>query len=385
MGPLLYGNWVSGGGSKQFHGEPWYLQNSTDVYYCLNVSDNFGLTPQRANELFGEAIQFWREQLSGLKTFVAKGIGGEGDKGYRVATQKFHQVTCSDPKLQLTLYLGALPDPKLRKKYLPKSREYVAALVRTEFDQEQHRSKGFLFVHHDKWQEHDPWFERLAWSALEGKLLKQVFIHELGHLFGLQHEHPSFDTHIMSSTYLQSMLLSNTTSHIMHGPAMGGLYEWTMDKVILPFRDGSMLNKFFGIMKQQGPWVRYWQIDLYTKQVSLHSLSTPPRLVGKLSKMQIRKQHRPLIMIQKHNKGVISLPGGGHKPVQNHKWHYGQGKNTTHVFAKFISLQDRAINQNSSNIKLRLSGAGQIELTYEYQGKWYMEQFQQRQGVFGFL
>jgi hypothetical protein len=175
--------WTSGGGNlRSTEQNPWFVQNTKTVSYCIDMDEaNFGQTIEVAREKISNALNYWKGEFSASVPWETGGVTPI------LGTQRFIESECS-PQTDITFKLGTLTTEQ--EQFLKDPASIVGITVRTDYDNEQLRGKGFVYV--------SPERGRLAlrgnnistdrWTLNGGKLLELLLIHELGHLFGMPHE-----------------------------------------------------------------------------------------------------------------------------------------------------------------------------------------------------
>lgn len=199
---IAMGGWSSGGGQliKDSH-NPWFLNNTTHVNYCIEVdSENFGVSTEVIKTQIKRAISFWQKEF---KYAILPAFDDFGP--LKVASQTFKETKC-DENTSLVFQFGRLSDDQ--KAFLKRPSQYAAIAVRTDYDETHLRGRGFIYVspvegplafgsgHIDK----------DIWAYEGGNLLYLTLIHELGHVFGLPDSGTLGD--LMSENFVESILLS---------------------------------------------------------------------------------------------------------------------------------------------------------------------------------
>lgn len=168
------GGWSSSGGRILGDADnPWFLQNTPEVAYCVTVdAETVSADANQADLAFRRAVDFWRGQVT-KDTQSADAL---------LVTQTFRRVDdCADPAVALKLQLGAGTLDQAQRDYFGDRLRYFAAVaVRTDYDEVAMRGKGFIYVANDRDQP-----KPNAWS--EEALLLRAIAHELGHVFGVPH------------------------------------------------------------------------------------------------------------------------------------------------------------------------------------------------------
>ena len=182
------GNSTSGGGfvyGDQLN--PWFLENVATVTYCIDVDpDVFHVSAGIPSKVIAMALGEWKRALQN----AGNGWYDPGDLlpygQVRVGTQRFVEQDCSD-ETDLRFQLGRLTDKQ--RPYVADPSAVIATTVRTHYDEKALRGKGFIYVAADtgSWRPVSAGMVERPWEVGDGTLLLRVLLHELGHVFGLQH------------------------------------------------------------------------------------------------------------------------------------------------------------------------------------------------------
>lgn len=178
------GNGSSGGG--HIYGDqvnPWFLQNTKNVSYCLEIDANFSnLDEERVKEIITNAFLYWKNEFSNsdLKQYVNSDFEPEP----RVATQKFQLESCG-PDTGIRFQFGTLSDEQ--KEQLGNIKQIIASAYRTSYDQVNLKGNGFIYIAPEKGNMRpvSSFFAKDPWSYGNNNVLLYTLIHELGHVFGL--------------------------------------------------------------------------------------------------------------------------------------------------------------------------------------------------------
>ena len=182
------GGTSSGGGKILQDAEnPWWLENTRVVRYCLDTADGFGASPEAARTAFLGALTYWKTILRDADTnYYSPGELAPFTQ-VRVGTQDFVEEPCGD-NTDLHLQFGTLNDAQ--KQALPNPTDFIAAAFRSSYNPKTLHGQGFLYVAPDSGPLR-PSARTMAehpWSAANGLVLELVIAHELGHIFGVQHD-----------------------------------------------------------------------------------------------------------------------------------------------------------------------------------------------------
>lgn len=176
--------WVSGGGELiKNKNNPWFIQNTETVGYCIEKDDaTFRLSPQRLDELIHDALDYWRAE------FRRAAVSSAGTPSMSLLTQTLVKRPCSEA-VDLRFQFGVLSPEQRAGLGGVDPREHVAFVIRTEYDERQLKGRGFLYVTPDNGPERyrgDDYRDGV-WHEANGRHLFEILVHELGHVFGLPH------------------------------------------------------------------------------------------------------------------------------------------------------------------------------------------------------
>jgi hypothetical protein len=202
------GGATSGGGELVADAHnPWFLQNTPVVKYCITSSSEFEWDDDHWTKIdaaFQSAVAYWNEQIKLAEPYQKSRLP-DGSK-LSLGGQEFVHIGCNDEMVDLTLSLGVLNDEQLAA--IKDPARFAAITVRTSYDPEDLRGRGFIYIAPDRGPRAFKGLNLVddAWTQGDhNNLLRLTFIHELGHIFGLQHrDHDSLN--LMSSKFVETIL-----------------------------------------------------------------------------------------------------------------------------------------------------------------------------------
>lgn len=212
-GPTARADWASGGGALvQDARNPWFLQNTPVIDVCLIWDKrNFNPVDTSAQDIVRRiegAFAYWRREFA--RAYTVGNVVQVAQQQVRVrqiveidVDQPLPGQTCWQPvDLQIQLGWLSAEQQTFFNERMGGVQRYIAALVRTDYDQVRMRGKGFLYLSADSGPlaPDDPDVVRNPWSLGSGALIDNALIHELGHLFGVPHKGT---TSIMAEDYLE--------------------------------------------------------------------------------------------------------------------------------------------------------------------------------------
>lgn len=174
--------WVSSGGELiEDQKNPWWIQNIQEIRYCiLNDAEDFSASQIELNDSFIAAFSYWKKDFSAMASDF-------GPNAVQVATQELSEVKCenqNDSSVDLFILAGESTLTKKQRTWFGNKLERIVGIaVRTSYDRVNLKGKGFIYLRGDRDKEHTPW--------KDPKMLNRLLIHELGHVFGLDHKKDS--------------------------------------------------------------------------------------------------------------------------------------------------------------------------------------------------
>lgn len=199
------GGTSSGGGNGYSNrGNPWFLENTRRVDYCIDMDEQaMGISLDRAADIVRGSLEYWKNSfaLSAYKEYEPGEIVPFGQ--VRIATQDFRQVPCSS-ELLLRFQLGRLATPEQARLIGP-DHDLIGIAMRTAYDNVNMAGSGFIFItpQTGPLKTRAAGFSSEAWSACDGCGLELALRHELGHVFGVDHVgDDEMDWNIMANHFL---------------------------------------------------------------------------------------------------------------------------------------------------------------------------------------
>ena len=190
--PYAHGGWVSGGGEIAMDSHnPWFLLPMKTVRYCIQIDEqNFGLTLSEAKRVTAQAIDYWKNE------FVYAQMPTDHQQ-IPIARQDFIYGPC-DVNTDLRFQLGYLltDQEQFFKSQSLRPQDFVGIAIRTKYDKALLKAKGFIYISPESGPLRMrlrnilryPWSLRDFPSDQRGHgLLHKILVHELGHIFGLEH------------------------------------------------------------------------------------------------------------------------------------------------------------------------------------------------------
>ncbi len=209
--PNPAGTVTSGGGlifgSK---GNPWFLDDQASPTWCVVIdSANFGMTIDAAESQIVKALNAW-EAVTGIP---------------------FVKTECND-KTDLRILLGTLSPQDVVDVHAAVSNDHhaidesIGLAVRTHYDEGTMRGRGFIYIGAESGplKIKSPRIVEHPWQIFKGEVFRVALMHELGHVFGLQHTPEGDD--LMGSRTLEYLLNSQAYEDLSFDPlARARFYE----------------------------------------------------------------------------------------------------------------------------------------------------------------
>lgn len=176
--------WISGGGELvKNKNNPWFIQNTTQVRYCIEKDATFRWSEDELDVFFTSAVAYWREEFR-RASYTSAPLGPQ----VNVFTQTFVREACS-ATTDLRVQFGVLSDSQRAGLGGVDPKEHVAFTIRTDYDDVNLRGRGFLYVTPDNGPERyrGDEYQDGVWHAANGAYLVEMLEHEVGHVLGLSH------------------------------------------------------------------------------------------------------------------------------------------------------------------------------------------------------
>ncbi|WP_141735544.1 matrixin family metalloprotease [Oligoflexus tunisiensis] len=291
--------WSSGGGGLfRDANNAWFVHNTDSVHYCISIDESqTSLSEEQVDRAFRKAVAYWQHEFSFTNFATADVI---------ISTQTFVKIPCpKDPAAPVDLVLQVGYLTAAQKQEIKSYATYASLAVRTQYDEKNLRARGFLYLAPEKSLSTIQGYELTEdpWSGHDQVLLYWTLVHELGHVFGLQHtgQTPS-PRNIMSYGFVEfilqkrhlNLLRSNLGSKAFfqihaqpqNAPELN-CYQ-TMTSTL------QTLQMFFGLPQNWlcfGTWLRDQSLEIWTAPNVQQSMQ--PVRIGTIYFMQERKEGRP--------------------------------------------------------------------------------------------
>jgi len=210
------GNGSSGGGNifgDQLN--PWFLQNTKTVNYCVEIAPEFSSIPKtRILEIISKSFAYWK------KTFTNYSGNFEGDFPFTVnlGSQEFILNEACTEATDLKFQLGFLTADQ--KKEITNYRQLLGLAYRTSYDEANLRAKGFIYIAPETGVSRplSPNLHQAPWSFGKNIGFELILTHEMGHIFGLQDDHYSSGG-LMSAKFADLVTSKSAIRYVNSVPA----------------------------------------------------------------------------------------------------------------------------------------------------------------------
>ena len=172
---------ISSGGGELIgdRANPWFLQNTSEVSYCLVISPgSMSLPEAQIQTKLEAAFDYWAHELQ--KAGPGPGPYAPPYTTITVGTQKFRRKAC-DPTVDIIFQLGGLTAEQ-RRIINDDLSMIIADTQRLDYDRVHLKGQGFVYVASDLGGDIDRNLSipAGAWSWNHGDALYGILAHELG-------------------------------------------------------------------------------------------------------------------------------------------------------------------------------------------------------------
>ena len=189
--PNPAGTVTSGGGLIYgATGNPWFMDDQPSPTWCILIDhENFGMSLDHAESHIKAALKEW-EPVTGI-TFTKTDCNEQTDLRFLLGTLSTQDL------------LDANTNKGFAQHALGKS---AGLAVRTQYDEASMRGRGFIYLASETGPLKIQASEIVThpWQIFGGKIFRVAVMHELGHVFGLQHSHEGDD--LMGSRTIEYLL-----------------------------------------------------------------------------------------------------------------------------------------------------------------------------------
>lgn len=197
---------ISGGEIFKNAKNPWFVKNTSEVFYCVQFSSSeFSINQSDTQILITEGLSYWKNQLDGSSSLSLDLPTGLDNPRVQVAGQKFNFNSTCKGNEELVFKFGHATLDNEEKEKLVDPTSYLGVTIRKTYDDLSLKGTGVIYVSGDRgafaYKKTSKDVISEAWKY--PKLLQYVLIHELGHIFGLPHS----GSGLMSEVFLDQLLI----------------------------------------------------------------------------------------------------------------------------------------------------------------------------------
>lgn len=190
---------MSGGGAGLVldKNNPWFLDNTKEVRYCIEVGSEVFSATETMHQMIDKALAYWKDEYAHATVPQIS----DAIRPVKIATQTFLNVPCNE-FYDMRFQFGVL-HPEQKPDFIH-PQEFAGAAIRTSYDRKAMRAMGYVYIAPDRGPNRFKGAPNIKdfWSYGEGGLLYRTLVHELGHVFGLSHSEDS----VMSESYVEEMM-----------------------------------------------------------------------------------------------------------------------------------------------------------------------------------
>ena len=233
LSSYLCGGAISGGGAglTTFLQNPWFIENTETVYYCINQDQqNFSLDPKVAEQKISDAFQYYKtyfSQWGDNNKLVGKAQNKSFKMPFELGTQDFVKLNACNGSEDIEFKLGAV-DQKLLNTV--KNPSFMAGVtILGSYDQKKLKGKGVIYIGADRGPHRMKSFifdvHKNPWNTCNSVNFYHALIHELGHVFGLKHS--------SNERFMDASIVEKSISH-----------KWNRDQTVDCSNEAASSNNF---------------------------------------------------------------------------------------------------------------------------------------------
>ena len=121
---------------------PWFIQNTTAVNYCIVVDNaHFSLPIDEITLVTEKAIEYWKDEFARIEALGYPKT--PGFENLRIATQSFTEIQdCNSADIKFQF--GHLEGEQF--KHISNPKKTIGTSARTHYDRVSMKGKGFIYV-----------------------------------------------------------------------------------------------------------------------------------------------------------------------------------------------------------------------------------------------
>ena len=182
--------WAVGGG--EIRGDainPWFIQNTKVISYCIESVPEFGAgkfgEPEQLDWLIAQAFDYWKKEFVGIYAKSAD---------IRVGTQNLNRQASCDDLTDIRFQFGFLTDYQINslKRQGIDPVKNVALSVRTGYLKKEMKGKGFVYLAPRKGDLKPEGKFSPPWNTSMNAIFTTL-VHEIGHIYGVPHNSNPLD------------------------------------------------------------------------------------------------------------------------------------------------------------------------------------------------
>ena len=287
----------SGGDLLRDSYNPWWVKNTTQVAYCVQVdATSFSADSAMINAMIEKAIGFWQAEFGRrLKMVKEKDVLNALFNEIGVGTQQFVRGECSGKEdLRFQFGFGTLTDEQ--KALSTDWSSHIGLTIRTQYNQATLKGRGFIYIASDIGPSKYDGGPKLVQAPWQYEMyLYLALVHELGHVFGLPHSGEAYS--LMSAQFVEFELNNALAPYLKNidvkvSPYLP-LFFFPSDYFVHCEKDGfsETANAYLGI--PNGTQCLHFSVDRDKLLIYVLAGPTPqsaPKFIGTIDQLQLEAE-----------------------------------------------------------------------------------------------